>query len=394
MRVAVSTLSITASKGGIKTYLLGLLRGLRSIDSRNEYTLLCTDENAGLFEPIADRTSNFKLEVQLSRLSSAPVRILYEETFLVSKLRSLKVDCLLIPSNVALLRETSVPQVVVLQAPLALRSLQSRSSLTGLRNRLRTLYFNTTVPLSVKRARWTVAVSEYVAALLREQCPAARDRIVAVPEGVDFEEFHRATSLARREGPGYVLFVSTLFPYKGADALLRAYACLRAGRSINPDIRLRIAGRDPDSRQIPALKALAAELGVGSLVDFLGPVPHQQIAALYAGARVFVFPSSLETFGLPPLEAMSCGVPVVASTQASVPEIVGDAGLLADPRQPAELASAIERACVDEGLRRQLIERGFQRAKRFSWEATASRFVDLFGRLEKPELMPAGGEPL
>jgi glycosyltransferase involved in cell wall biosynthesis len=126
---------------------------------------------------------------------------------------------------------------------------------------------------------------------------------------------------------------------------------------------------------------MAARCGVETSVDLLGAVAHEGIADLYRGASAFVFPSAVETFGLPVLEAMASGVPVIASDRMSVPEVVGDAGIVVDPDIPPDLAQAIGRVLADEGLRSELIQAGRRRVGELSWRRVADAFESLFAEV-------------
>jgi glycosyltransferase involved in cell wall biosynthesis len=118
--------------------------------------------------------------------------------------------------------------------------------------------------------------------------------------------------------------------------------------------------------------ALVEKEGLAGRVSVEGVVPHAELGRLYRGAACLVYPSAVETFGLPPLEAMACGCPVVASNRTSVPEVVGDAALVVDPDDIPALAAAIRRVLTDERLRAGLRERGFRNVMRFTWDRTAA----------------------
>jgi glycosyltransferase involved in cell wall biosynthesis len=170
----------------------------------------------------------------------------------------------------------------------------------------------------------------------------------------------------------YVLFVSNLYAYKNVETLIRAFASLDRRRF--GDYQLIVAGRDYNSYQA-RLEKLAASLNIAASVRFLGFVPPEDLPCLYSGARVFVYPSLMETFGKPLIEAMSCGIPVVASNTSSIPEVVGDAGILVDPQAVEEMARAIDEAATDSSLRHHLRERGLERARQFSWETSAREIL-------------------
>ena len=133
----------------------------------------------------------------------------------------------------------------------------------------------------------------------------------------------------------FVLFVSSLWPYKNCDGLLRAWARARPEFG---DRQLAIVGPLRDEKYVAELRALVAELGIGSDVVFVGGVPHEETVHFYRAADVFVYPSFNETFGLPILEAMACGCPVVTSDVSAMPETAGGAAVLVNPEEPASIA--------------------------------------------------------
>jgi glycosyltransferase involved in cell wall biosynthesis len=163
----------------------------------------------------------------------------------------------------------------------------------------------------------------------------------------------------------FVLFAGNVKPHKNLERLIRAFARVRAQEG-NEDLRLVLIG-DEVSRY-GSLRRTVEEAGVRQDVRFFGFVPHGTLAALYRMAAVFAFPSLYEGFGLPPLEAMACGTPVVTSRISSLPEVVGEGALLVDPYSEEAIAHGISRVLDDDELRRGLVERGLERAAAFSWE--------------------------
>src|SRR5215469_4487942 len=170
----------------------------------------------------------------------------------------------------------------------------------------------------------------------------------------------------------FVLFVSSLWPYKNCDGLLRAWALARAEL---PGRQLVVVGPGRDEKYLAALHALADQLGISGDVVFIGGVPLEKTAKFYQAAEVFVYPSLNETFGLPILEAMACGCPVVTSDTSAMPETAGGAAILADPGDPASIARAIVEAV---GSRDRLREAGLKRAAEFTWAATAASTLDVY----------------
>src|SRR5207247_8189136 len=182
-------------------------------------------------------------------------------------------------------------------------------------------------------------------------------------------EQHECVALAsKRYGlpPGYILSLGTREPGKNRLTLLQAMSRLvNTGR----DLHLAVVGQQ--GWRSDEEEAAVEALGLIGRVHFTGYVPQADLSALYNAASVFVFPSLHEGFGLPALEAMACGTPVVTSDRSSLPEVVGEAALLVDPLDTGALAAAITRLFADEGLARELRERGLARARLFSWEKTA-----------------------
>jgi glycosyltransferase involved in cell wall biosynthesis len=171
----------------------------------------------------------------------------------------------------------------------------------------------------------------------------------------------------------FALFVSSLWQYKNCHGLLRAWASVRAelaGR------QLAVVGPPRDENYACELKALAGALGIADDVVFVGGVPLQETARFYRAADVFVYPSFNETFGLPILEAMACGCPVVTSDRSSMPEIAGGAAMLADPTDPGSIARALLDVMQSDGSR--LREMGIRRAAQFTWKATAEATLDVY----------------
>jgi glycosyltransferase involved in cell wall biosynthesis len=166
----------------------------------------------------------------------------------------------------------------------------------------------------------------------------------------------------------FLLYVGNIKPHKNLERLIDAFGRVRGGAV--SDLRLVIIG--DEISKYPPLRQAVHRHRLDKYVRFLGFQPHDTLAAFYRLARAFVFPSIYEGFGLPPLEAMACGTPVVTSNVSSLPEIAGNAAILVDPYDPASIADGITRAVTDEPLRAVLIERGLARARGFSWTQSVS----------------------
>jgi len=172
----------------------------------------------------------------------------------------------------------------------------------------------------------------------------------------------------------YILAVGTLQPRKNYPVLMQAYAALRQRTGLPHKLAI-VGGRGWLTEEIDAT---ITRLGLADQVRLLGFAPDDDLPALYTGASLLAFPSLYEGFGLPALEAMACGTPVVASTAPSLPEVCGDAALLVDPADVDGLADALERVLTDQEMAAQMVARGQQRAAQFRWEDAAKDLLAVY----------------
>lgn len=233
----------------------------------------------------------------------------------------------------------------------------------------------------VKRSRCVVAISENSRRDLCEYFDADPGRVFSVPLACspDYRPIAagEAAPVLARYGlePGYILYVGNMGPHKNVETLLRAFAALRAAKKTGA--RLVLCG---SLKWGADLVRRAGALGISGAVSFLDYVPERELPAIYAGSAVFAYISLYEGFGLPVLEAMACGKPVVTSLAASLPEVAGGAALLVDPRSEAEVAAAIGGVLNDRALALRLSEASLRRAACFSWEKTAAATLEILKR--------------
>jgi glycosyltransferase involved in cell wall biosynthesis len=234
-------------------------------------------------------------------------------------------------------------------------------------------------PRSARAADAIIINSQSLRSEVEQYLQVDPRKLKLIYEAVDHELFRpgaagKAQAQVKAHGvtKPYVLFVSSMWPYKNCDGLLRAWAIARAGL---PGHQLVVVGPGRDEKYYAGLHTLADELGISGEVIFTGGVPLEDTVAFYQAADVFVYPSLNETFGLPILEAMACGCPVVTSNTTAMPETAGGAAVLADPADPASIARAIAEAA---GGRDRLREAGLKRAAEFTWAATAASTLDVY----------------
>ena len=239
-------------------------------------------------------------------------------------------------------------------------------------------YFKKNFWKNLERADRIIVISDYI----KKEAVSFRlpeERLKTIHLGYDREVFKTyppqdLQSIRKKYSlpDHFMLFVGSIEPRKNLENLVRAYISLDKG--IRKDIKLVLAGfRGWENKEIMALLR-----EVKSDVLYLGYLPDTELGELYNLATLFIYPSIYEGFGLPPLEAMACGCPVVVSNAASLPEVCGDAAYYVDPRDVNSIAGGIAKVLSDETLRRSLIARGLERAKLFSWEQAAKKHLEVF----------------
>jgi alpha-1,3-rhamnosyl/mannosyltransferase len=234
-----------------------------------------------------------------------------------------------------------------------------------------------TLPLAVSRAAGFICISETTRRELEERFPRTRGRTVAIPLGAGREFFDaRPSNVARRhgiDGP-FVLAVGTLEPRKNLGRLVEAFVSLP--ESVRQDVTLALAGgRGWSSGELDELTR-----GHPDAVRVLGFVSDEELPALYAEATLFAYPSLEEGFGLPVIEAMAAGTPVLTSGRSALREVAEGAALVVDPTDTGSIAGGLERLLSDPELADQLTRSGRERAARFTWERTARETLDFLAR--------------
>jgi glycosyltransferase involved in cell wall biosynthesis len=233
-------------------------------------------------------------------------------------------------------------------------------------NAAKRAYYKHIIRPACCRAAFVLTVSEYSKREIRAWARVSEQKIVNVGCGVG-DPF---TSEGPKHNPGYpyLLYVGSHKPHKNLDRLLKAYAISDTCR----EVRLVMTGTPSLS-----LRSQIEELSLGEQVQFVNLASNEALARLYRGALAFVFPSLYEGFGLPPLEAMACGIPVLTSNVCSLPEVMGNAGVLVNPLDVEAIADGIRRLVQDGELRARLRQAGLLRAKEFSWDETARKTLEV-----------------
>jgi glycosyltransferase involved in cell wall biosynthesis len=369
--------SHTYRSGGISRYIYHLLVQLRALGGDDRFSVFVgrTPVDAALAP-----TPQFRLRPVGLPTGRPAVRILWEQFLQPAALRR---------AGVELLHSLAFAAPLLWSGP----SVVSFMDLSFLRfprafNRGNRIYLTLMARAAVRRADHLLTISEHTRQEVIRLLGADPRRATVTYCGVDatFRPLDATAVQAFRSRHGlterFILFLGTLEPRKNLPRLLEAYALLRR-RGRAP--LLVVAGAR--GWRHSGIDERLRHLGLEGAVRFLDYVPPSELPLCYNAAGVFVYPSLYEGFGLPPLEALACGTPVVASNTSSLPETLDDVALLVDPHEPAALAEAIDTLLADEPLRARLRAAGFARAQQFSWRAMAERTVDVYhavGRAWQP----------
>ena len=357
------------SDTGIGRYTFSLIRSLAQIDPENDYALFLRREHAARFEPPAP---NFRVVIADAAQYSAA-----EQYRLPLLVRRERLDLMHYPHfNVPLLAPT--PYVVTIH-DLTHSTHRTGTASSGGRIAfaLKRRGYETTIRRAAKRASHVITVSESTRRTVQERLGIRTTRTSVIYEGVDRPTVSVPDGDAlRRFGIDrpYFLYVGAAHPHKNLQLLLCAFAGLL--RDKRPRLQLVLAGHhEPFDVE---LKAAAGELELGSAVVLPGRVTEAELSALYDGALAYVFVSLSEGFGLPGLEAMAHGVPVLAAAATSLPEIYGDAASYVDPTDVEGVQAGLQRLVEDDALRSELRNRGRRRVELYSWTQMAERTLGVY----------------
>jgi glycosyltransferase involved in cell wall biosynthesis len=351
---------------GIGTYIRNLLRQLARLDHDTEFVVLCRPEDRDTltplgenFRPVVETAGNYTIAEQLR----VPLALKREGVTLFHA------PHYVLPPLVRCRSVVTIHDCIHLMFP------------EYLPNRLALAYARTSIGLAARRATRVLTVSESSKRDILRFVDTEPDKIDVIYNAYDdrFGVEPREEDVVRvRERfqlhDEFVLYAGNVKPHKNLERLIQAFDLVRQ-RGLN-HLKLVIIGDEVS--KYAALRRAVHKHQLHRYVRFLGYLPEETLAVMYRLAGVFVFPSLYEGFGLPPLEAMASGTPVVTSNVSSLPEVAGDAAVLVDPHDPAAIADGIHSVLTDEHLRRDLRRKGLERARQFSWEASVRRVREIY----------------
>jgi glycosyltransferase involved in cell wall biosynthesis len=351
---------------GIGTYIRNLVRQLARMDHETEFVLLCRPEDVeGIqslgenFRPVVETAGNYSIAEQIKlplALQREGVTLFHAPHYVLPRLIGCK-------------SVVTIHDCIHLMFP------------QYLPGRLAHVYARTSITTAARRADRIITVSESSKRDILKYVDVPPDKIDVIYNAYDqrFAVEPREEDVVRvRERyqlhDEFVLYAGNIKPHKNLERLIDAFHRVRQ-RGLD-HLKLVLIG--DDISKYASLRRAVHRNQLHKYVRFLGYLPEETLAVMYRLAGVFVFPSLYEGFGLPPLEAMAGGTPVVTSNVSSLPEVAGDAALLVDPYDPEAIAEGIYQVLTDEDLRRSLRQKGLARARQFSWESAVRRVRDIY----------------
>jgi len=361
---------------GVGTYIRNVVRTLGRLDRENKYLLIGSPAKV---EEIGALPPNFHTVPLL-----APDRSFQGYREFRTALQGLSCDLVHIPNLFSVPRALPCPYVMTVHDMLDHMSrTRERSGFW------RSFHFQMTKRVLAGAAR-IFAVSNFTRNEIEKLFEIPSDRVEVVYNAIDERFLHGHASaadrdlIARRYQVTYpfLLYAGRISPHKNVVRMIEAFSALKTELERDqayPDLKLIIIGDDLSGN--PDLRRTVVRSGVQHDVRFLGFVPIEVLRIFYDEAKIFVFPSLYEGFGLPPLEAMVHGTPVVTSNVSSLPEVVGNAAVLVNPENVFEIMRALHRTLMDRPLRDRMKERGYVQAAKFSWETSVRRILEAYGQV-------------
>jgi glycosyltransferase involved in cell wall biosynthesis len=380
MKIAISTLVTPIQKIGIGNYVINLLIGLQKIDHLNDYYIFTGPDTRFLFEINAQNFHVITLPFKHDpRWLMRPAYLLWQNSLILTYLKHYHINVLHIPNLVPLLIRY-IPTVVTIPDLAEYHAI--RYSV------LRQSYRKALPHVIAHNASRIITISESAKKDITSITGINPDRVdVTYLASVITEPVLARTDLTQQYhqlGEPYILYVGNTLPHKNIKRLIEAYALLVQHHAI-PHRLILVGSQNETSSQ---LQEWIKELSVEGRVIPIGYVPDRDLPSIYQRASLFAYPSLYEGFGLPVLEAMSCGTPVITSNISSLPEVAGNAAILVDPYNVEEIATSILRVLQDNQLCHELSSKGKEQASKFTWEECAQQTLNTYIKASQPSSLP------
>jgi len=371
MKIAINTLLLYKTKVGMGKYIVELVNRVPKKDKRNKYLLYVSRDNRHFFNLSSD---NIEIK-EIPRIFSNPfLKIFWEQCFLPFYIWKNNVDLYHAPGFVLpFFRINKVPFLMTVADMTFFSHPQHHKT-------IKNIYFKHMIPFSLKKAEKVITISENTKKDVIEQTNTVPSKIKSILLGVDKIFLDKKNSRDKKvldkyniKKP-YILFVGMLEPRKNIKGLIEAFYLVQNKH----DNDLIIVGKKGWMYQ--DIFKLVKKLKLEGEVIFTGYLPDEDLPSLYSNATCFVYPSFYEGFGIPIVEAMACGCPVITSNNSSMREVAGEAAILVNPYNVEEIKDAIEKVIYNPKEKKRLQKLGFQNVKRFNWDKMAEETINMYNK--------------
>lgn len=376
MRIAIDARGVNWYKGtGIGTYTENILRQFIKLYTENYYHIYWS----------GDDYEDFNTEYSKVIMTSKKHQRFFQQNYFPSNLLKENIDLYHVPQNgIGLSEATNCKKVITIHdlIPYIMPETVGRGYL---------LKFLKEVPNIIDLCDGIITVSQWSKKDILKFLPIDENKVYVTPLAADAKykpidkdycKYVLQKNLDIKKP--YILYIGGFSPRKNVRALIMAYS--KVYKDLDKDYNLVIVGSLKDEGNI--LKELAENLNLSSRIQFTGFVSEEYLPILYNGCEVFTYPSLYEGFGLPPLEAMSCGAPVISSNISSIPEVVEDAGILIDPYDTSNIIDALGKVLSSESLRQELSIKGLEKSAQFSWAKTAEKTLEAYKKIYEATTTP------
>lgn len=375
MRIAIDARMLTNTLTGVGRYLLNLIKHLAEIDKENEYRILAA--------------SRLSLDNFLSKFQAPNFRKIIVKTPMVSPRQHFTIPPVLRRERIDIFHypQFDLPLFQKCKSVITIHDLNvlQIADYFPKQRFIRRTYSRWITKVSLQRAEKIIAISQSTKEDIIRHFKTPKEKIEVIHEAAD-EHFHPLPQEATRKtlekyslSSPYLLYVGVRRAHKNLLRLLEAHKLLRENRKIVHKLVI-VGEEDP---RFPQVKRKVRELGLNEEVIFTGYLPEKDLPYFYNGATLFIFPSLYEGFGMPVLEAMACGTPVVCSHTSSLPEIAGETAIFVDPHNIKAMAEGMKKVIDDKGLRKRLSLAGLKQARKFSWHRTAQKTLEIYRSLQE-----------
>ncbi|MCX7779255.1 MAG: glycosyltransferase family 4 protein [Patescibacteria group bacterium] len=365
MRIGIDARLYGISDRGIGRYTEKLIEYLEKIDSENEYFIFLRQDGFNKYQ-----SKNYNFHKVLINIRPYSVK---EQIIFPIRLYQYHLDLVHFPHfNVPIFYRK--PFLITIHDLIISKFPESRRKATTLPYflyQVKLIFYQLIIKNAVKLAKKIIVVSKATKKDVMEILKADPKKIEVIYEGVDLIKIQNSNF----EIQNYILYVGAAYPHKNLERLLLAFKNLNISH-----LKLILVGKNDYFYQ--RLKKYSQKLGLNDQVIFKGEVSDEELANLYQNALFFIFPSLSEGFGLPGLEAMAYGTPVLASTLSSLPEIFGEAAYYFNPYDVEEIKRAMNKLLTDENLRKNLKEKGFKQIKKYSWQRMAEKILEIYKNIQ------------